>query len=444
MERALAIKLITLLVLILLLLIPLSMLDGLVQERQQRGEEVAAEISQSAAGPQLLAGPVLRIETLSRQLRERTVLENGVSRSVAQYEERRSWRLIAPSSLQVDTTQRSERRARGPFSALLHHGEHRLRARFEAADFAWIAALDADTRIVSASVSMLVTDPRGVSAAQLRVNRVEHRLDPGSGLPWHAQGLQSAITPLTLAGAPLDIELELALTGSGSWGWVALGSESQISLSSDWPHPSFGGHLLPQQREINATGFSATWRSSRLSSGAQQALADCGNEPGPCPAFWQNAFQVDLVDPVDRYLMSERALKYALLFLLLVFGAVFFVEVLKRLRVHPMQYALTALALAMFFLLLLSLSEHVGFATAYTVAALACCSLIGFYMAAVLQSRARGLGFAALLGGLYGLLYGLLQAEDIALLLGSIGLFALLATVMLATRRLDWNRLGAS
>jgi inner membrane protein len=142
--------------------------------------------------------------------------------------------------------------------------------------------------------------------------------------------------------------------------------------------------------------------------------------------------------------MSERALKYALLFLLLVFGAVFFVEVLKRLRVHPMQYALTALALAMFFLLLLSLSEHLGFATAYAIAALACCSLIGIYMAAVLQSRTRGLGFTALLGGLYGLLYGLLQAEDIALLLGSIGLFALLTTVMLATRRLDWNRLGTS
>lgn len=444
MERALVLKLVTLLVLILLLLIPLGMLDGLVQERQQRGVDVAADISRSAAGPQLLAGPILRIETLSRQMRERTVLENGISRSVAQVEELRDWHLIAPSSLQVDTTQRSERRARGPFSALLHHGEHRLRARFEAADLAWLDQLDANTRIVSANISMLVTDPRGISAAQIQVNRVEHRLDPGSGLSWHPQGLQAVVTPATLAAGPLDIELELSLTGSGSWGWVALGSESQVSLRSDWPHPSFGGHLLPQQRDIDQTGFNAVWRSSRLSSGAQQALAECSEQDSLCPAFWQHAFTVALVDPVDRYLMSERALKYALLFLLLVFGAVFFVEVLKRLRVHPMQYALTALALAMFFLLLLSLSEHLGFAAAYTIAALACCSLIGVYMAAVLQSRARGLGFAVLLGGLYGLLYGLLQAEDIALLLGSIGLFALLATVMLATRRLDWNRIGAN
>jgi len=151
---------------------------------------------------------------------------------------------------------------------------------------------------------------------------------------------------------------------------------------------------------------------------------------------------VALVDPVDRYLKTDRAMKYALLFLALVFGAVFFIEVLKGVAVHPLQYGLTGLALAIFFLLLLALSEHLGFGPAYGLAALACVGLIATYMGGVLGSRRRGLGFAGLLGLLFGLLFGLLQSEDYALLIGALALFAALSTVMLLTRRLNWYRLN--
>jgi inner membrane protein len=181
-----------------------------------------------------------------------------------------------------------------------------------------------------------------------------------------------------------------------------------------------------------------------LSSRVQQALAACHPMGDACEEAGAGAFGVKLVDPVDRYLMTERAMKYALLFLALVFGAVFLVEALAARPVHAVQYALTGLAMAMFYLLLLSLSEHIGFGPAYATAATACSALIGYYLGGVLGGGWRGLAFGAGLATLYGLLYVLLRSEDHALLVGAGVLFAALATVMALTRRVDWNRLGST
>ena len=149
-------------------------------------------------------------------------------------------------------------------------------------------------------------------------------------------------------------------------------------------------------------------------------------------------FGVSFVDPVDQYLRSERAIKYALLFIALTFGGFFLYEVLRQLAGHPIQYGLVGSALAVFYLLLLSLSEHIGFNAAYAVSAAACVGLVSYYIGHVLRSLVRGAGFAAGLATLYGLLFCLLNAEDYALLLGSILVFTLLATVMVLTRRVDW------
>ncbi|MCO2314175.1 cell envelope integrity protein CreD, partial [Pseudomonas aeruginosa] len=208
-----------------------------------------------------------------------------------------------------------------------------------------------------------------------------------------------------------------------------------------WPHPSFGGEFLPSEREITAQGFTARWQTSFFATNMEEALRSCVEEQR-CDGFQARAFGVGLVDPVDQYLKADRAIKYALLFITLTFAGFFLFEVLKRLAVHPVQYALVGLALAFFYLLLLSLAEHVGFELAYLVSAGACVGLIGFYLCFVLRSVARGLGFSAGLAGLYGLLYGLLSAEDYALLMGSLLLFAVLAAVMVLTRRLDWYGVG--
>src|SRR5690606_7276579 len=200
-------------------------------------------------------------------------------------------------------------------------------------------------------------------------------------------------------------------------------------------------NFLPSDREIGASGFRANWQTSFFATNMQEVLAACdsGQE---CYGLANSGFGVSLVDPVDQYLMTDRAIKYALLFIGLTFAAFFLFEVLKRLAVHPVQYGLVGLSLALFYLLLVSLSEHVAFALAYGISASACVLLIGFYVSYVLHSWLRGLGFSLGLAMLYGMLYGLLSAEDYALLMGSVLVFALLACVMVLTRKLDWYGVG--
>jgi len=194
-------------------------------------------------------------------------------------------------------------------------------------------------------------------------------------------------------------------------------------MRADWPHPSFFGRFLPESHEIGAGGFSATWRVSRLAAQASEQLA------------------VSFLEPAGLYQQLERAAKYGFLFIGLTFAAFFLFELVRGLAIHPVQYGLVGLALAMFFLLLVSLSEHLAFAHAYAAAALACVVLITTYLFWVLREARTTLAFGAVLSGVYGILYLLLKSEDYSLLGGSAFLFALLAAVMLATRRVDWYAL---
>jgi inner membrane protein len=233
-------------------------------------------------------------------------------------------------------------------------------------------------------------------------------------------------------------------------------------LDSSWPHPQFNGAFLPRTRTVDDKGFRATWEVSSLATNAQaQYLAGItratvgGGESGSqtsLPATLSaadpgrgalDAVGVSLVDPVNVYSQADRASKYGLLFVLLTFVGFFMFELIKQLRIHPIQYGLVGLALAIFFLLLVSLSEHVAFVWAYLTASTACIGLLGFYVAHVLHSRARGIGFAAMLATLYAALYGLLVSEDNALVLGAGLLFVILAALMVVTRKVDWYRVGA-
>jgi inner membrane protein len=248
--------------------------------------------------------------------------------------------------------------------------------------------------------------------------------------------------PLSALDKPFRVDIQLDLIGTTHLGWLPVGAETTVEASADWPHPSFDGRHLPLGWEATESGFKARWAVSRLSSRVPRMLGTCGPELDHCQGLEEGRFGVRLVDPVDRYLMTDRAMKYALLFLGLVFGAVFLVEALASRPVHLVQYGLTGLAMAMFYLLLLSLSEHIGFGPAYALAALACSGLLAYYLGGVLGGARAGAGFGAGLATLYGLLYALLGSEDYALLVGAVVLFAALASVMALTRRVDWHRLG--
>ncbi len=221
-----------------------------------------------------------------------------------------------------------------------------------------------------------------------------------------------------------------------------------IALASTWPHPQFHGDFLPRTRAIGPDGFKARWEVSSLASNAQSQFRAAMSRRAPQgstdAAEAVDAIGVSLVDPVNVYSQVDRATKYGVLFVLLTFVAFFMFEFLKQLRIHPIQYGLVGLAVAIFFLLLLALSERIPFAVAYLVAAIACVTLIGYYLGHVLGGWLRGAGFAGLLGTLYAALYGLLISEDNALVLGAGLLFLILAAIMVVTRRVDWYRATAA
>ena len=334
-------------------------------------------------------------------------------------------------------------RRRGIFEAQVYLADLRIDAEFAAVVLEPPAGNVLSQRVAAAQWVLALGDARGVRAVEADLGGDALPIEPGSRLKWSAAGINIPVDAARLA-QPAQLAMKLNLAGSQALHWLPVADDTQVSLRSPWPHPSFVGSFLPETRTVNDAGFDATWRVSRFAAAAAETVKACGAEAGDCSQTWPaQGFGVELVDPVDRYLKTDRAIKYAWLFLVLVFGAVFFLELLRPgVRVHPLQYGLTGLALAIFFLLLLSLSEHIGFGPAYLVAAAACVTLVTTYLVAPLGGIGRALGFGGLLVALYGLLYGLLQSEDYALLMGALALFTLLATAMLLTRRLDWYGLA--
>ena len=429
--------------LLVALAIPVMMLQGLVYARQQRGIAVAEEIAGSSSRAQQLTGPLLRVEFERLERRTRMFGRGSEARSEEETVRIAETRLVTPRALRIDGDLRTEVRKRGIFEALVYLANLRIEADFAPVPLPAPTPETIEQRIVRADWVLGVGDARGVRAIEARVGSETLPIVPGTGLAWAPAGVSMAVAPARLA-LPSTLGLTLDLAGTQSLHWLPVADDTRVTLRSPWAHPSFVGSFLPDTRSVSAAGFDASWRVSHIAAQGQAVVAACGPAADHCAGTQADAgFGVQLIDPVDRYLKTDRAIKYAWLFIVLVFGAVFFLELLRPgVRVHPLQYGLTGLALAVFFLLLLSLSEHIGFGPAYLVAAAACIGLVTTYLAAPLGGWGRAFGLGALLAGLYALLYGLLQSEDYALLMGSLALFALLGTAMLLTRRLDWYRLG--
>ncbi len=252
-------------------------------------------------------------------------------------------------------------------------------------------------------------------------------------------GIQAHIGGINPQGPwSAELALSLDLRGTQSFDLVPVGDTTRISVGGGWPHPSFYGQFLPETREVTATGFSATWSTTRLATNLIHQL----NAYLRGDQSLDTLIGVRFVDPADGYAQTDRAIKYGLLFIGLTFAAFFLFEVLKRLAIHPFQYGLTGGALVLFYLLLLSLSEHLDFGIAYAIATVACVALLAYYLVYVLGSLVRGASFGALLAAVFGVLYVLISLEDHALLAGSVTLFGCLALVMVLTRKVDWYQLG--
>lgn len=421
--------------LILLLLIPLLMIRGTVQDRQRYRDEAVERVSQSKAGEQRLLGP-LRVVPWT-QVRDVAVVDADGKRSVKR-ETENGYDLQTPKHLAISGELKPSQRSIGLFKVQVYSWHARLKAQFDDLDYAAVEGRSYGQPYLVVGIQ----DVRGlVGTPNLRTDGKALALQPGSlALAGQSKGVHALLPALADArqGTLTDlhsVEMEFVLDGTQGLSIVPVGDDNQIALTSPWPHPLFGGRFLPNERRITEQGFQASWALSSLATGAQAQLFSGGEI---------DALRVDLVDPVDVYTQADRASKYGILFVVLTFVAFALFELIKRLPIHPLQYLLVGLALAIFFLLLLSLSEHIPFWQAYLVSAVACIGLQFFYLSGVLRSRARAAGFASMLTVLYGALYGLLASEDNALLMGSLLLFGILAAIMWITRKIDWYELGAA
>ena len=454
MQKALLLKILIIAALMLLIGLPLTMIESTIRERMAFRDQAVASIAADSVREQTLVGPVLVLpyteeydETVlvgDEHAKKGEVLHRSVPRQL----------LVYPNELQVSGNIVTDRRYRGIHQVLVYSGQYAL-----AGDFILPAKADlphevARSRLVpgAAYVSLGIDDVRGIHKTPKIVWGGETvEFQQGARLAAFKSGLHAPLGVPELAEAgQVKFSFDLGLDGIERQHFVPVGKNNKFALASNWPHPQFGGRFLPStgDRIINAQGFSAAWSISSLATDAQQQISHMaeGSVPAKDAAATGGAeldrFSVGFIEPINVYSMADRATKYGLLFVTLTFAAFFMLEMIKRLPIHPIQYALVGLALVLFFLLLVSLSEHIAFVQAYLIASVACIGLIGYYLTHVLRDWRRGLGFGAGLTALYGALYSLLISENNALVMGSLLLFAVLGAIMVATRKVDWYQLG--
>jgi inner membrane protein len=422
-------KITTLIGCIVLLSLPLMMVRELINERADYRSEVVDAIEQSTSGSQKLAGPLIAIpvtETLTRMENQKEV---NYQRSWVYY-----W---LPESLAVTGKQTVESRRVGIYSGQVWHNALQIKASF---DPLRLAALR-KTNIVLGQPRLVVSvgDARGIGAIHApEVNGNVLSVEPGLGISGDGAGIHMPMPALAEDNKPLEIAFSLDLNGTGEFSLVPLGRNSELQLTSNWPHPGFLGSFLPTQREVSAAGYRAHWQSSWFANDMGSYFKDDMEIP------WSRlpAFSADVMSLADQYQLTDRATKYAILLIGLTFMAFFVFESLTRRPLHPMQYLLVGLSLVLFYLVLLALSEHIGFTAAWLAASLSGAVMNGIYLQAVLRGWRNSLLFVAALLLLDGVMWFLLHSEDSALLLGTGVLALALSVLMFLTRRVDWYALS--
>lgn len=421
------------------LAIGLTRISFLIDERTARRDGVVAGIAAATARDQTLVGPVL-VVPYTRIVKTQKPSEKDETKMI-EVEKRYSDALyLLPSELDVQTTLNTEQIRRSLYHAVVFSASIAIKGRF--ASEGGLLKPEPNEQITFGDPRLIVgvNDPRGIMRAPVLV-WAEQRLDflPGTAEPKMPNGIQTFIRGLN-PQAPWSAEFSFALDlrGTQTFDLAPVGDTTRISVRGNWPHPSFQGQFLPETREVTASGFSAAWSTTRLATNMTHQLFEHLRNDRPLDTL----IGVRFMDPTDSYVQTDRAIKYGLLFVGLTFVAFFLFEILKRLAIHPLQYGFAGAALVLFYLLLLALSEHLDFTLSYAIATLGCVTLLAYYLAHVLRSPRWGIGFGALIGAVFGLLYVLISLEDHALLAGSVSLFGCLALAMVLTRKVDWYQLG--
>jgi inner membrane protein len=435
-KNSLALKLATVGILILLMMIPLSMIESLIWERSSRKNEAEMEVSSTWGGRQEICGPVLTIPYLSRTVSEVRYDLNG--NVIPQSKPEIRYAHFLPKTLSIESSADPQIRKRGIYEILVYNAEMHIEGSFGEPDFSGWPEVG-EILWGSAFVSIGVTDMRAIrDQITLAWNDSSLTMEPGvQGSEVLYSGV-SARTPLGINDeGGYTFSTDLRVGGNSSLMFVPLGEETTASMKSSWASPKFTGAFLPDPKPaVSKDGFSATWKVLHLNRNYPQRFL------GSAEGLSESSFGTELLIMVDQYQRNERSAKYGVMLITLVFLLFFFTQALNRVKIHFVQYLLVGFALSLFYLLLLSFSEHIGFNMAYVLGALAVMALVTLYFKAITESWKLSGMLLFLLTFIFSFIFVIIQMEDFALLVGSIGLFTVLAVVMYLSRKVDWYAVG--
>jgi inner membrane protein len=411
----------------LLLLIPLSLLGGLVAERTSQRDAAVQSVARGWGDRQWISGPLLAIPVTCDTQPNRTY----------------DW-YVLPDQLDIDVTLtvQDSRRRLGLYDVPVYVARVHAKGDFDVPREVTRLTRGGSTlhlHFDQARLLLPIKDPRGLRSLASGSDELQN-FEPSSGFPIPVLAAPLTLDPEASAGVH-QFDLSFDIAGTQSLEVLPLARVLRVSAHGNWPDPGFTDGLLPVERQIDASGFSATWRVLNVN----RPYGDRWFQDSiKAETLIASGFGVELVQPVDVYQRSSRAVKYGGLFVALSFLTLFLVENLQRRQIHPIQYGLMGLALSVFYLLLLAFAEHIGFLPAYVLATVALCTLMSVYLASALKSARGGATSGVIFALTYALLYLLVTSENYALLAGSLALFVLLATTMFLTREIDWYRQGAS
>ena len=441
------IKLIGVGVLVLLLLVPLAMITGVLNERLSRRNEAVADITSSWGKEQNVIGPVLGIPY---QYKFRTMKEIPLGGDKVERREVEETAIanayFLPETLNITGDVQTQTLHRGIYDAAVFRAQVKLSGKFAPPDFGALKIDLQDVQWKDAFVTIAMNDMRGTrESIVVDWGGVKRPLLPGSQIPGYTTGATALLASDQPIASNVEYSIALDFNGSGGIFFTPFGVQNEATLKSNWADPGFRGAFLPAERSVRSDGFDAKWKISYYGRDyPQQWTAKTGNERFNTTTVSNSFFGTEFLSILDAYRYVERSIKYGVLFLVLVFTTFFLFEVTARQKIHPFQYLMVGAALCIFYLLLLSVSEFIGFGWAYLIAAVASTGLITWYCRFFLGGGVRTLMVGAGLGGVYTFLYITLRQQDYALLMGAIALFIVLAVVMYVTRKVDWYARDAS
>ena len=424
-SQSVTFKLMSIGVLILLLLIPKSMINSLIVEREIRMEETVQEVTDKWSRRQTVSGPILTIPYKKNiESEDGTTLKTVIKEAT-----------FLPEVLKIESNVIPEERYYGIFKVIVYKATLKFQGRFPQADFSEWDINDSDVLWTKASLNVGISDLRGIEKqVHLNIKDINIPFQPGvieTGL------FQSGIhIPMQESIHKLinhDFSMDISLKGSQQLFFVPVGKNTEVSMISSWKDPSFIGSFLPNH-DISKDGFKATWQVLHFNRNFPQRWANTNYD------IEGSKFGVNLLVAANHYQKSLRSSKYSILVITLSFLMFFLIEVTQKLRIHAFQYILIGLTLMIFYTLLLSISEHLGFNLAYWISCLSVIGLISFYSSAVLSNKRLAYLLAGSLTMIYGFIFIIIQIETYALLVGSVGLFLILALTMYYTRKISWYR----